>query len=115
MAKVFAISGAISIVVVGLAYAVAMTTLTPLTQLFVFTGYSVAEALVPFIPDSVIRELTPYRGGPLVLVSALGTWFLVAWAICFYPVWRLRSNNALLSDASTSPLRAQRGAAKRER
>ena len=27
----------------------------------------------------------------------------------------LRPNNALLTDASTSPLRAQRGAAKRER
>jgi hypothetical protein len=70
---------------------------------------------VPFIPDSLLQQLASQHGSPLVAASALGTWFLVAWALCFYVVGRVRSNSALLTDTSTSPLRAQRGAAKRGR
>ena len=114
MAKVLAISAAISAAIVALAYVVVMTTSTPLSHLFLLTGYLVGEALVPFIPESFLRQLASQHGGPLVAASALGTWFLVAWGICFYLVWRLRSNSALLTDTSTSPLRAQPGAAKRE-
>jgi len=115
MAKVLTISAAMSVAFVALAYLVVMTVPTPLSHLFLLTGYLVGEALVPLIPDSILNQLASQHGGPLVAASALGTWFLVAWAVCFYIVWRVRSNNALLTDTSTSPLRAQHGAANRER
>ena len=40
---------------------------------------------------------------------------LAVWAVVTRSAGTLPSNSALLTDASTSPLRAQRGAAKRER
>jgi hypothetical protein len=99
MGRVLAISAAVSAVIVALAYVFVMTVPTPLSHLFVLTGYLVAEALVPFIPDTVLRELATYHGGPLVAASALGTWFLIAWAPCFYLVWRVRSNSTPHTDA----------------
>ena len=115
MAKMLAISAGIGTALTALAYAIVMTGRTPLTELFLLTGYLVGQALVPLIPERVMAELALQHGGPLVAASALGTWFLVAWAVCFYLVWRVRSNNASLTDTSASPLRAQPGAAKRER
>src|SRR5438876_6326356 len=92
MAKVLSISAAISATIVALTYAFVMTVPTPLSHLFVLTGYLVGEVIAPFIPESLLQELASQHGGPLVAISALGTWFLIAWAICFYFVWRLRSN-----------------------
>jgi len=99
MGRVLAISAAGSAVIVALAYVFVMTVPTPLSHLFLLTGYLVGEALVPFIPDSVLKELATQHGGPLVAASALGTWFLIAWVPCFYLVWRVRSNSTLHTDA----------------
>ena len=102
MARVFATATAISAAVVALLYVIVMRVPTPLSHLFVLTGYLVGEALVPFIPDSVLKELASQHGGPLVAASALGTWFLIAWVPCFYIVWRLRSNSTPHTDARGS-------------
>jgi glycerol-3-phosphate acyltransferase PlsY len=102
MAKVLASSIAVSAAIVALAYVVVMTVPTPLTNLFSLTGYLVGEVLVPFIPDSVLKELASQHGGPLVAASALGTWFLIVWVPCVYLVWRLRSNNMPHTDARGS-------------
>jgi hypothetical protein len=99
MAKVLAISATISAAIVAIAYVIVMTVPTPLSYLFLLTGYSVAEALVPFIPDTVLKELASQLGGPLVAASALGTWFLIAWVPCFYLVWRRRSSSTPHTDA----------------
>ena len=57
------------------------------------------EAMVP------VWQLSRYIVPLLALVASALTW---RW-------WRVRSNSALLTDTYTSLLRAQRGAAKRER
>lgn len=113
MAKVLAISAAISAGIVALACVVVMTVPTPLSHLFLLTGYLVGEALVPFIPDSVLKELASQHGGPLVAASALGTWFLIAWVPCVYLVWRLRSNRTRHMDTRGSAVPDQSPSARR--
>jgi hypothetical protein len=86
---------------------------------FVAAGFPLGALIVLVTPDSFIRELAP-SGGPDAVAWAFAIGALITWFVLFLGLWyailrRMRSNSALLTDTSTSPLRAQRGAAKRER
>jgi hypothetical protein len=86
---------------------------------FVAVGFPLGALIVLITPDSFIREIAP-SGGPDAVGWAFGIGALITWFAIFLGLWyvilrRMRSNTALLTDTSTSPLRAQHGAAKRER
>ena len=86
---------------------------------FVAVGFPLGELILLFTPESFIRELAP-QGGPDAVgwafaIGALTTWFAIFLGVWYLVLRRVRSNTALLTDTSTSPLRAQHGAANRER
>ena len=83
----------------------------------VVVGLPLGALIVLVTPDDFIRELAP-SGGPdavgwAVALGALITWFVIFLGLWYVGLRRMRSNSALLTDTYNSPLRAQRGAAKR--
>lgn len=86
---------------------------------FVVVGMPLGALILLITPDSFIRELAP-QGGPDAVgwafaIGALTTWFAIFLGVWYVVLRRMRSNTALLTDTSASPLRAQHGAANRER
>ena len=79
-----------------------------------------AAGLGIYLGATVVRLLYPHPlnlvHGVSLIAQAIGFLLAVAGFSWFWSKQRpMQSNSALLSDASTSPLRAQRGAAKRGR
>jgi len=86
---------------------------------FVAVGFPLGMLIVLITPHSFIHELAP-SGGPDAVgwafaIGALITWFVICLGLWYLILRRMRSNNALLTDTYTSPLRARPGAANRER
>ena len=85
----------------------------------VIVGFPLGYVILKLTPEGFFHWLAP-EGGPDAVswafaASTLVTWFIVVFVVCYFIIGRMRSNSALLTDTYTSPLRAQRGAAKRER
>ena len=67
-------------------------------RIFVAAGFPLGALSLQVLPDSVLRAVAP-EGGPNAVAwvfafSALATWFVLVFAVCFVLLGRMRSNSA---------------------